>query len=56
MLVRGRFQGRNDSAAGFVQMAAVVKLAFAGMRLQIWHVVRQLRCLDVVQAEFLETR
>jgi hypothetical protein len=39
-----------------MQVTAVVKLAIAGMGLQIWHVVRQLRWLDVVQAEFLEAR
>jgi hypothetical protein len=38
----------QDTAAGLVQMAAVVKLAFASLRSNVGHQLRQLHGRDVV--------
>jgi len=47
--------GVQNTAPRFVQMAAVVKLAFAGVRCDIGHELRQLHGRDVVQTKLLKT-
>ena len=46
--------GAAHAAARFVQMAAVVKLAVAGLGLDIGHEFAQVHRRNVVQAKFLK--
>ena len=48
--------GSQYAAAGFVQVRAVVKLAIAGVVLQIWHQLGKLHRGYVVKSKLLEAR